>query len=102
MQQHISAENPAKGRIEVCLDNLLSSNFCQILGHEKASKYLSSHGPKLEIKDRHNQALSSQRREGILLPNLKELAGCHLYFDLQLAPLAELVSNLVVLEYFVT
>jgi len=98
----LPGQNPAKGKIEVCLDNLLSSKFCPILGHESASKYLSNHGSKVEKNDQHNQALSSQRRREIPFTQVKLKPAATLTLGFATCPLAELMSNLVVLRCFVT
>jgi len=44
-------QNPTKARLRACLEDLLSSIFCETLGHENKPKYLSIHGPKVEKKD---------------------------------------------------
>ena len=54
--------NPAHWRCGFWLDDLLSSNFCETLGHEKKSKYLSRHGPKVGEKDRLMLPLSSSSK----------------------------------------
>jgi len=98
----LPGQNPAKGRIEVCLDNLSSFKFCQTLGHESASKYLLNHGPKVEKRDQHNQVLSSQRRKEIPFTRVMIKPAATSSLGFATCPLAELMSNLVVLRYFVT
>jgi len=87
-------QNPAKGRLRVFLEDLLSSIFCETLGHENTPNYLLIHGPKVEKRDRHNQVLSSTSLGGILLPGYWYLPASTSWIDLQLAQLADLMSNL--------
>jgi len=72
-------QNPAKVRLRLCLDALLNSIFCETLGHENTSKYLSNHGPKVERRDQHNQVLSNQRRRKTPFYPDNTPAGCHLF-----------------------
>ena len=53
--------NPARVRIRAYLADQLSSNFCETLGYENASKYLSNDIPKIELKDQLELLLSSKR-----------------------------------------
>jgi len=98
----LPGQNPSKGRFEVCFDNLFSSNFCQTLGYESASKYLSNQGPKVEKRDWHNQALSSQRRRETPFTRVKIKPAATAFLGFATCPLAELESNMVVLGCFVT
>jgi len=61
---------PAHPTFEVWLDTLLNSNLSKILGPESTLKYLSTQGPKVELKDRPGLLLSIQRTSGIALPGL--------------------------------
>ena len=54
--------NPAQGRKWVCLDDLLKSHFCETLGHENTSRYLSRHAPKVGKRDQPMLSLSSSSR----------------------------------------
>ena len=54
-------QNPAKVWLRLCLDDLLNSIFCETLGHENTSKYLSNQCPKVELRDQPILLLSSQK-----------------------------------------
>ena len=49
LKPHRIDYNPTEGRKWVCLDDLLNFKFCETLGHEIKSKYLSNHAPKVEL-----------------------------------------------------
>jgi len=53
------------------LNTLLSSNFCEILGHEIALKYLSRQGPKAELRDRPMLLLSGTSEGAVASPGYK-------------------------------
>ena len=59
--------NPAWAERRFCLGNLHNSNFCETLGHENTSKYLSNHAPKVERKHPLVLLLTGQKRSKILL-----------------------------------
>ena len=99
-RQCTAGHNPAQSEISIRLVDLFNSNFCQTLGHENASKYLSNHGPKVGIKDQLVLLLSSPSTRGILLPGLKEQPAVHLVFATPLTPLADSRPQAAVLWVF--
>ena len=71
--------NPAHQIFWVCLDAFLNCNFCENLGHENPSKYLSRNSPKVEVKDRPMLLLSSSSRRVIPFTQFQALVGYYLF-----------------------
>ena len=57
--------NPAWSECKDLLDDLLNSIFCETLGHENTSNYLSNHAPKVGRKHPLVLLLTGQRRKKI-------------------------------------
>jgi len=63
-------------KMKVYLVDLFNSNFCETLGHNIKSKYLSNHASKVERRDQLVLLLSSQKKKENHFTRLKSMASC--------------------------
>jgi len=102
-RKHIlPGQNPAKTRLRVCLDDLLNSIFCETLGMKINLNVYQIMALKLREGTSTTKYYPAKEGGRLPLTRIKPQEAATSSFGFATCPLADLVSNLVVLRCFVT